>query len=319
MMMAGKPILWLVGAGGMAVAYARVLQSLGEPFLIIGRGTASAEAFTAQTGIEVLTGGLDQALATFEAPARAIVCTGVEHLAAVTGQLVAAGTKCILTEKPGGLDAWQLEQLLQSADSAGAAVMVAYNRRFFASVKKAREIIAEDGGLLSCHFEFTEWSHRIANLVKGPGVKQNWLTANSSHVADLAFHLAGPPEDWQCWSGGHLDWHPAAARFCGAGRTENGVYFSYFADWEAPGRWGVEFMTKHHRLIFRPMEELHVTPTGSVAVNKIEIDNSADLEFKPGLYEQTRRFLASDWYNFCTLAQQLRMCRVYEKMAGYDR
>ncbi len=319
MRVTSKTTVWLVGAGGMAVSYAQVLQELGEPFLVIGRGTASAESFTAQTGVDVFTGGLDHALATFTAPAKAIVCTGVEHLAAVTGQLVTAGTKCILTEKPGGLYSWQLEQLLQSADSAGAAVRVAYNRRFFASVKKAREIIAEDGGLLSCHFEFTEWSHKIADLFKGPGVKEAWFTANSSHVVDLAFHIAGPPEDWNCWSGGRLDWHPASARFCGAGRTRNGVYFSYFADWEAPGLWGVEFLTKRHRLILRPMEELHVTPMGSVAVEKIEIDNIADLNFKPGLYEQTSRFLTSDWDDFCTLAQQLQMCRVYEKMAGYDR
>ena len=91
-------------------------------------------------------------------------------------------------------------------------------------------MIAEDGGVNSFHFEFTEWSHQIQHLQKGPGVMEHWVLGNSSHVLDLAFHLGGFPSDWRGWSGGGVDWHPASSRYCGAGFTEEGAMFSYFAD-----------------------------------------------------------------------------------------
>ena len=50
-------------------------------------------------------------------------------------------------------------------------------------------MIAEDGGVTSFHFEFTEWSHQIQHLQKAPGVMDHWVLGNSSHVLDLAFHL----------------------------------------------------------------------------------------------------------------------------------
>ena len=40
-----------------------------------------------------------------------------------------------------------------------------------------------------------------------------------------------------------------AALVAGAGVTENGALFSYHANWEAPGRWSVEIMTKKRRLM----------------------------------------------------------------------
>ena len=42
-----------------------------------------------------------------------------------------------------------------------------------------KEIIAEDNGVTSFNFEFTEWSHEIEKLEKAPGVKENWFLANS--------------------------------------------------------------------------------------------------------------------------------------------
>ena len=43
-------------------------------------------------------------------------------------------------------------------------------------------MIAEDGGVTSFNFEFTEWSHQIQHLQKASGVMDNWVLGNSSHV-----------------------------------------------------------------------------------------------------------------------------------------
>jgi hypothetical protein len=91
--------------------------------------------------------------------------------------------------------------------------------------------------------------------------------------------------------------------------TENGVLFSYVADWTAPGRWGVEVMTRRHRLILRPMEQLHIQKIGSIAVEQVEIDDAVDRDYKPGVYEQVRVFLENPDHE-----DLLRMVGQAEKM-----
>ena len=311
--------LWLIGAGMMAQDHARVLRGLDQNFEVIGRNATSAEKFESATGHPVRQGGLSDALAGSAAPEQAIVAVGVEHLAGVAIELIEAGTRRILIEKPGGLNTAEIRAVQQAAAKHKADVLLAYNRRFYASTALARKLIAEDGGATSCTFEFTEWSHEIAPLIKGPGVKEAWFLANSTHVVDLAFHLCGFPKDWQAWHGGSLAWHPSAARFCGSGVTDQGIFFSYHADWEAPGRWGVEVLTRKRRFIFRPMEQLQVTLLGSVKIDKIELDDHLDKAFKPGLYGQTKAFLDRDDGLLCTIDEQLRHCAVYDEMAGYNR
>ena len=308
---------WLIGAGPMARDYAKVLLALEQSFVVIGRNESSALVFEENTGCPVTRGGLASALHNDEAPELAIVAVGVEQLASATEELIKAGTKRILLEKPGGLNLAEIDSLNQWAVEYGAEVLIAYNRRFYESVEQTRRYIDEDGGVLSAQFEFTERSHVIAPLQKAAGVKDHWVLGNSSHVIDLAFHLIGMPADWRCWYAGSIDWHSASARFAGAGVTERGVVFSYLADWQAPGRWGIEVMTRKRRLILRPMEQLQLTNIGSVAVAPVEATNTLDTDFKPGLYQQTKAFLAGDDALFCTLSEQVRNVRIYSQMAGY--
>ena len=309
--------LWLVGAGPHAQAYAKVLKDLGTPFEAIGRGAASAVAFEAATGQPARAGGLTKALADSSAPVQAIVSVSFEKLADVAIELLHAGTKRLLLEKPGGLSLAELSAVREAAAKAGAEVLIAYNRRFYAATQKARELIQEDGGAVSCAFEFTEWAHTIVPLPVPPQVKESWLIANSSHVADLAFHLCGFPKDWKAFQGGSMDWHSSAARFAGAGITDRGVLFSYHADWEAPGRWALEVMTRKRRLIFKPMEQLQMSVLASVKVEPVEIDDALDKAFKPGLYAETQAFVDHDDTFFCTIDEQLAHGAIYSEMAAY--
>ena len=308
--------LWLIGCGPMAQEYAKVLKYLKEDFFVIGRGEDSALQFTETTGIPVHTGGLTQALSADKAPNTAIVAVGVEQLAPAIKQLIQGGTRRILLEKP-GLNVAELNDLEALANSSGVQVWLAYNRRFYASTLQAEEMIAKDGGVASFHFEFTEWSHQIQHLQKAPGVMEHWVLGNSSHVLDLAFFLGGFPSNWKAWSRGGVAWHPAASRFCGAGITDRGALFSYLADWEAPGRWGIEVMTRKRRLIFRPMEQLQEMPLGSVKVGPVELSDQLDKEFKPGLYRQIQSFLAGNEERFCSLAEQVEHAKIYSQIAGY--
>lgn len=310
--------IWLIGAGGMALDYIKVLKSLKKEFTIIGRGEKSARMCQEKTGCQVQIGGLDFFLKQKpDICSHAIVSVGAENLFSTTQQLIAYGVKNILVEKPGGL--WTEEFITQarSASEKNANVYIAYNRRFFAGVLKAQELIEKDGGVTSFNFEFTEWSHVIETLEKVEGHKEKWFLGNSTHVVDLAFYLGGKPKEISTFTSGGMSWHPAASNFAGAGISKKGALFSYQANWESAGRWSVEMLTKKHRFIFRPMEKLQVQKRGSIAVEEFEIDNTLDIEYRPGLYLQTNNFLENKTKEFCTIQEQSEMVGVYNKMANY--
>jgi glutamyl-tRNA reductase len=95
--------LWLIGAGGMAVEYAKVLTARGISFICIGRREASARKFKEKTGIEVICGGVSSVIeSTICPPEYAIVSVCVSELAPVVILLMQYGIKRILLEKPGG-------------------------------------------------------------------------------------------------------------------------------------------------------------------------------------------------------------------------
>ncbi len=311
---------WLIGTGQMAMDYAAVLKSLNKPFIVIGRGETKSREFETHIGVKVITGGIQNYLETKPAiPQKAIVATNVEELQSICKILINYGVKDILIEKPGVAYPREINELAELAQqTAGVNVLLAYNRRFYSSVLHAEKIIAEDGGLSSFNFEFTEWSHVITAYEKTDADLNNWFLGNSTHVVDLAFYIGGQPKDLSAYYAGSLDWHPSASIFAGAGISEKGALFSYQANWEAPGRWVLELLTKKHRLIFKPMEKLQIQLIGSVAVNPVEIDDSLDTEFKPGLSLQTKAFLEGDYSRFCTVEKQKQMINeVYIKMSGY--
>jgi len=65
------------------------------------------------------------------------------------------------------------------------------------------------------------------------------------------------------------------------------------------------------------MEQLQVTPLGTVKIVEIEPLNSLDQDYKPGLYRQTEAFIEGDDQLFCTLPEHVENVRIYSEMAGY--
>lgn len=311
--------IWLIGAGYMAIEYAKVLQGMNIPFKVVGRGIKSAMNFEKKTGLAVQTGGVNNFLEqTKELPFVAIVAVSVEQLATATLLLLKKGVKRILVEKPAGLNLEEIGELNCEAKKCKADIFVAYNRRFYASTLKAKEIINEDGGVASFNFEFTEWSHIIKDFKILDIVKKHWFLANSTHVVDLAFFLGGVPKEIKCYTTGGLSWHPAASIFCGAGVTEQNSLFSYHSNWEAPGRWGVEVLTKKHRLILRPLENLYIQKIGSLNYEEVILDDKLDHDFKPGLYKQVENFINNPASScLCRLNDHFLMTKnIYTKMCN---
>ncbi len=312
--------IWLVGTGLMGIEYAKVLKSLGVTFVPIGRGKQSCDKFTSETGLKSIEGGIDTFLQSNPViPDGAIIAVGIEALSDTTIKLVEYGVKNILLEKPGIAYIPEIEVLAKLAYSNNANILLAYNRRFYSSVLKAKELIEADGGVKSFHFEFTEWSHSIGTMQKTIAEHHNWFLGNSTHLIDTAFYLCGIPKEMSCFHAGSLYWHPSGSVYSGAGISNKNALFSYIANWEAPGRWNLEIMTQKHRYIFKPMEKLQVMNIGSVAVEFVsDIDYSLDEQFKPGLYLQTKAFLEADYSNFITISAQKEIVqKFYSKISNY--
>lgn len=293
--------IWIIGAGNMAQEYAKVLSALGRDFTVVGRSESGARRFEEKTGHAAMAGGVEAAAKSLPLPDFAIVAVNVEQLSDATTALARHGVKNILVEKPAFCSPDEANAL---ANYPNCNIFVAYNRRFYASVLAAEKIIADDGGLLSFHFEFTEWSRSVCSIERPKEVFANWFYANSTHVVDLAFFIGGNPVEISTYSGGRLDWHSPAI-FTGAGRTDSGALFSYCANWLSPGRWAVELLTPTHRLYLKPMESLQIQQLNSVKVGPVEIDDRLDREYKPGLYLQTKAFLEGDTSRLCSISDQI--------------
>lgn len=310
-------MIWIIGAGGMAREYAKVLKALDKEFVCVGRGEKSAKEFKDITGVAAFVGGLDKYLEKKPPLPEAVIVATIEksHVSNCIG-LMKYGVKRILCEKPGFLFPEELDEVAKVRKECDAEIYYAYNRRFYASVLATEKVIEEDGGLLSFNFEFTEWGHVIATYNFPKETLANWFYANSTHVVDLAFFLGGNPVEMTCFAKDEAEWHKPV-NFAGAGRTDKNVLFNYQANWDAPGRWAVELLTSKHRIYLKPMEQLQLQDKGSVKVYPVEIDDHLDKEFKPGFYLETKAFLDGDTSRLCTFEQQKKhVDMIYKRILG---
>ena len=301
----------------MSMAYSAVLVDRNIQFEVIGRSEESALLFREKMGIGVQVGGLKNILRVRGAPKSAIVAVQEIHLFDAATALIRNGCERILIEKPGALNFSDLEKLAKLASDAGAVIYIAYNRRFHSSVTRARQIVDADGGLESIDFDFTEFSAVVQSLATSKQTKERWLLANSSHVIDLVFFLAGVPKVWSYYRAGSLSWHLSGQVFSGAGITQDQKPFSYLSDWGSPGRWRIELRTSKRKLLLQPLEGLKEMTRSSFEYQEVVIDADLDLKFKPGVWKMTSDFLEEREGTLCSLAEHMLHARHYFDIAGY--
>ena len=310
----------LIGTGYIGLEYTKVLKDLNVKFTIIGNSVNSCTKFERDTGIKVQDGGIEKFIKNNKIDDYYVInAVNAEKLYQTTKLLLENNAKNILVEKPASLYKKEIEHLYELSKDKNSNVFVAYNRRFYASTLKAKEIIENDGGVASFNFEFTEWSHEIEKLDKPKEVLERWFMANSTHVVDLAFYLGGTPKEISCYTSGSLSWHPSASVFSGSGVSENGALFSYFANWESAGRWSVEILTKNNKLIFRPMEKLQIQKKDTIKQEFVEVDYGLDEKYKPGLFLQTKMFINNNIsIDLCKIEEQMVRFKIYKNIANYN-
>lgn len=310
----------VIGVGKMGAAHLQVLAEL-APDVVTGWAPGSRpRAVERDVGGAVVRRDELQATLAAVRPTHVIVASPVETLTPIAIEVMKAGVKHLLIEKPAAMDQCECGLLMACAAETGAEIHVAYNRRFYASVRGALTHMRAAGeSIESVLFEFNE-----AMPAQGPGavpeVKARWLLANSMHVIDTAFHPVGLPDMQRSrfQHSGELSWHPAGSVFVGSGETVTGVPFACHANWNAPGRWGFEWMTKSTRYVFRPMEKLSVMRRGRFDLEPMALDDEIDSRFKPGVYHQNRAFLAGDRAaGLVALPEAAVLIPLAQKIAGY--
>lgn len=308
----------IVGAGQIARHYLKVIESLGHRAIVIGQGKNNIELIQKDfSKAKAFAGGIENWIKENEVPSYAIIATPIDHLTEATKALLNAGCKDLLVEKPLTYSIEEANEITVLANSLTAQVNIAFNRRSYVSVSEAARLIAQDGGVSSFHFDFTEAVFRINPKKYSKETNKYWGIANSSHVIDTAFYLGGKPK-WieSRQSGTAVPWHPSGSIFTGIGETEQKIPFTYHANWGCPGKWNIEIMTPKRKLFFSPMEQLYQQHEGIFKVELVELDYSVDLDYKPGFYKQVSSWLEGkkSLMNSVELGEELLLL---QKIMGY--
>jgi predicted dehydrogenase len=306
----------VLGAGGMASEYIKVLQSLNREVIVIGKSAETVGKIQAEFGCQVYSGGLENVnLSELNQIEFAINAVSVEELFHKTELLIKQGIPNILVEKPGAMLRSEIESMLKFSNEKNIKIWIGYNRRFYQSVKKAMEMISDSKEKIkSFHFEFTEWAHVIQSYNFSKELLENWFIANSTHLIDLAFYMGGRPTKINSLVAGGLEWHSTGSIYVGSGKSESGALFSYHSNWTSPGRWSLDILTDSMRYIFKPLEILQIQRNGSVKIEEVSIENDTDTRFKPGLLDQVIAFLQNDESNLCKLKDHLENWNIYDKI-----
>lgn len=279
----------LIGTGYMASEYAKILSFLCVKYSVIGNKKEKCDIFSKRFNIKVFDNSLENNTNILSNFTHAIIATPIELLTNHLDIVLNSGIQNILVEKPCGLNVADIIKINNSHTDAN--VIVAYNRRFYKSVNIAKELIKNDGGLLSFDVDITEIINKIKPEKYAKNVLNNWILSNTSHVIDLAFYLGGRPTELNVKCHSNIEWHYPAI-FVGHGITINNALFSLHGNWKSIGRWKIEIFTKNHSILLCPLEKLQIK---NIDDNEYKFFDIEENEFKPGLCDMTHSFL----FNIC--------------------
>lgn len=298
----------------MAKAYLKVLNTLKEKIIVVGRDATKVDTLAKQYGGVGYGGGI-KALEKINCGEieLAIIASSIDSLAENTIGCLQHGICKVLVEKPGGLDLSELYQVKNKL-SDSTILRFAHNRRHYASVKTLKKRL-ENEKIEGCFFDFTELSEFL-RLNRPASIIQRWGFANSIHVIDTTFYLIGSPLEIKCLRSGGFEKHNSGSTFAGSGRTQN-CLFSYLATWGGGGRWNIEVATNKGRYKLSPMECLQFCKKDQFKWEDIEIDYSKDINFKPGLMDMVSSMLRDTDKILPTIEDQIKLCTTIDTMLGY--
>lgn len=311
-----KKSILIIGSGYMAEQYSETLSKIGiKDVTVIGNSKNKVEKLGKKYNFDTLSGGFEINLPNIEKKDLVIIATPIELLVSAAKLALKFGQKNILLEKPGSLYSEPLKSL--ENDCKGKKVCLAYNRLFYPSFHKLLELIKNDGGITSCTFSFTEWTHKINLDSYTKSVLSRWGISNSLHVISMVMRLIGMPKTIKCFQKSPLSWHKAGSIFVGSGISNKNIPFSYHSDWNSAGRWGIDIMTRKNSYRLMPLEQLFRCKKGTTSWENIPLKKSIP-HSKEGIAEEIFSMLdKKSKLNLITLKEGHSYIKLAEKFFNY--
>ena len=274
----------IIGGSEISKQYALGLTKLGiKDITVIAKNGNNISEFCESQNIKLLRGGFESQLSTVDQKDITIIAPPIPDTINATKMAIENNQKNILIEKPGSLYHKELESLSELFPEID--IRVAYNRVVYPNFWKLRELVEKEGGITSCRFTFTERLGSMDFKKDKPDVYQRWGISNSLHVISMALELIGMPKEIHSYQYGNLEWHPAGSIFVGDGISEEGIPFSYHADWGSGGRWGVEVNTKENSYQLIPLEDLFACKRDTGTWNHVDFKKIFP-DVKQGMIEE---------------------------------
>lgn len=281
----------LIGYGNMGRQYVDALKALGVRHVrVCARHEASLRDLRGREGVEVSETGVEHLDVRPAGDDLGILAVPIDLLAPAAMRLAELGFRRILVEKPVALESRRILALAEEFETRGITSACAYNRAVYPSLHEIKARAAREGGITSCTYTFTEmikpdWPQRFsaAELAR-------WGIANSLHVFSMAHTLIGWPACWQGHRTGAIPWHPTGAVFVGSGVSDQGIPFSYHADWGSTGRWSVEVHTPVSSYRLCPLERAFQRTTATSDWEPLEVAVFAS-NVKAGIVEEVAAML----------------------------
>ena len=307
----------IIGSGYIALEYVKALKKLKIKNIEILSNSENSFDNKLLSKYKIISGGFGKKIQLIEKKDLTIIATPINLLVKAATLAIKSGQENILIEKPGSLyktDLILLEKLIKKQK-----VRIAYNRLFYPNFQKLKILSKSDGGITSCKFDFTEWIHTIPFGKYKKEVYSRWGISNSLHVISMAMELIGMPKKITTSQHGNLKWHPTGSIFVGNGISEKNIPFSYHANWEGAGRWGIEVVTKKNIYRLSPLEKLFVLKKGTTEWKEIQIKNIFP-KIKMGLAEEILLMLddvLEKQLKMVTIKRAIEYNKLAEKIFGY--
>ena len=307
----------IIGGGEIAKQYALAFLKfhISDITMIVKTGNFISD-FCLEKNIKLLKGGFESHLSNLEKMDLVIIATPIPILIKATKLCIDSGQDNILIEKPGSLYSKELFSL--SNNYADKKIRIGYNRLVYPNLHKLKQLINSEGGVTSCRFTFTEWLDRIEFEKDESIVYQRWGISNSLHVISMAFDIIGLPKEITSVQSGKINWHDSGTQFIGCGISKNNIPFTYHADWNSGGRWGIEIFTKENSYFLIPLEELYVCKKFTGITLPVDFD-IAFPDLKLGIPEEIAIMLdETSGLDLITLEYAAKLNQITEKIMGYS-
>ncbi len=307
----------VVGTGLIAEEYIKSLIALNCEFEIIGNTREKSSYISNKYDKICHTGGIENF--NFDKKCENIIIATPINL--LYSHLKICITKCkdlknIFIEKPGCLYTYQIKEIINIKKDIN--IFLAYNRRFYSSVIKGKEIIKNDK-IKKLNLCINEYKLNEIAKVYEKELMENYFTIMTTHVVDLAFFLAGVPNTFNVLNidgYGELEYHKRGCFFNGNGITKNDIEFEYHGDWSESGKWKIELYLESGKILsYQPLEDLKIINIDGT--EEIIERSKIDIDFKPGYYYQVKSFI-SDKKDLLNIENQYGNLQVFHKMVGYN-